>query len=542
VTETRKLPGKRIASLVASVFALSLPAAAAAGPPTFDEASPTPSDRSMSPAAQRAYTDGYLVPDEQAYAQAKAQANAQAAAAGQAEPAVAERAPAIAGGRTWNGVFQTTNAPSDSTGAVGRTRYIELINTQFAIYNKTSNTPISTGQLNTLFAQSAGTNSFDPQIIWDPGTNRFFYAGDSVVSASDNRLSFGFSKTASPNNGAADWCHYQVNYGADFPDYPKLGDSSFFTLIGVNTFNSSDAFIGSDLIGISKPPAGTTCPNASTFKFGTKLNIQDTTGGPAFTPVAVNQTDSAATGYFVARTGELPSTRLQLFRATRNATTGNPVFSNASAIPVPSYTVPADARQTSPSTKVLDTMDSRPTQAVSGLDPTPAGVNNAPGAIWTQHTALGGAGAEVRWYEIDPVSSAGPPALVQSGKVTSASLFNFNGAISPNRSVLGATTSGGDAMVLGYDASSTSLAPRVRMVSKVGTAAQSAPVNVRTSPGPYTGFDCAGGDNLCRWGDYAAATPDPATANRVWLTSQYASGGTSTAQANWRTWNWAATP
>jgi hypothetical protein len=85
------------------------------------------------------------------------------------------------------------------------------------------------------------------------------------------------------------------------------------------------------------------------------------------------------------------------------------------------------------------------------------------------------------------------------------------------------------------------------MLSKIGAAAQSGHILVRASPGNYSGFDCPGADNNCRWGDYAAASPDPvlpagATRGRVWLVSQYASGVNSTATANWRTWNWVATP
>ena len=145
----------------------------------------------------------------------------------------------------------------------------------------------------------------------------------------------------------------------------------------------------------------------------------------------------------------------------------------------------------------------------------------------------------MRWYEIDP----SPLSLVQSGKVTSSTLFNYNAAISPNRGRNGSTVVGGNSMVMGYTASGTSLFPQLRMVSKIGTAAQSAPVVVRSSTGNYVGFDCAGADNDCRWGDYSAATPDPipgTAAGKVWMTNMYASGGTSTSVANWRTWNWAA--
>jgi hypothetical protein len=520
--------------LATAIAALALPGVASGTNFTVHNATGDAGDGTMSPAARQAQHGALtLAADDRVKARATVAADGAAVDSGDNLDALAPSA-----SRSWEGVFDTGSAPSDSTGAIGITRYIETVNRTVAIYSKTSNTPLATGTLNDLFGQASTTNSFDPQVIWDPGTNRFYYAGDSVVSASDNRLSFGFSKTATPSNATTSWCHYWVNYGSSFPDYPKLGDSSFFIMIGVNTFGSS--FLGSDLVALSKPAAGTTCPAASTFKVGVKQNIAN-----SFTPVAVNQIDSSPTGYYIARNLSLPSTVLRQWRVTRNATTGNPVFSTASSnLTVPSYTVPAQARQrtgSTGSTKLLDTLDSRPTQAVSGLDPTPARVNNSPGAIWVQHTTNGGVGAEVRWYEIDP----SPLALVQSGKVTSSTLYNFNGAISPNRAVNGATKSGGDAMVLGYDASGTTLFPQVRMVSKIGTAAQSGAVAVRSSLGNYNGFDCAGTDNNCRWGDYGAASPEPnppTTAGRVWLTSQYASGGTSTAQANWRTWNWAAAP
>jgi hypothetical protein len=526
----------RTALLALALVALALPGAAGASTPTITEAGAGYADGTMSAAATEAQQGALtLAADDRA----KARANAAAAAGSGSAEDFEALVPTAS--RSWQGVFDTASAPGDSTGAVGTSRYIELINRKFAIYRKTSNPPISTGTLNTLFGQSSGANSFDPQVIWDPGTRRFYYAGDTVRSASDNVLSLGWSTTATPSNGTTDWCHYEVSYGANLPDYPKLGDSAHFALIGVNTFNSSNVFIGSDIMGISKPPAGTTCPAASSLTFGIKQNIPS-----SFTPVAVNQTDSSGIGWFVARDLGLPSTVLRLWKVTRNATTGAPVFPASSVdVTVPSYTAPADAQQKSPSAKLLDTLDSRPTQAVSGADPSPSAVNDAPGAIWTQHTTAGGVGAETRWYEIDPIATGGLPALVQSGKVTSPSVYNFNAAISPNRAVHGATKTGGNAMVMGYSASGTGLFPQVRMVSKIGAAAQSAPVGIKGSTGNYIGFDCAGADNFCRWGDYAAATPEPnppSAAGRVWFTNSYASGVAATTQANWRTWNWAAAP
>src|SRR5262249_47256733 len=159
--------------------------------------------------------------------------------------------PGIVGGTNFEGVFDRNVTPSDSTGAVGPTRYIETVNDKFAIYNKTSATPISTGTLRDLW-NSGSAITTDPQVIWDPKTNRFYYAGLILVSSTDNRLTFGFSKTASPNT-AGDFCHYTLSYGKPLPDYPKLGDSTNFTIIGVNTFKSSNPsaiYIGSDLVAI----------------------------------------------------------------------------------------------------------------------------------------------------------------------------------------------------------------------------------------------------------------------------------------------------
>ena len=67
-------------------------------------------------------------------------------------------------------------------------------------------------------------------------------------------------------------------------------------------------------------------------------------------------------------------------------------------------------------------------------------------------------------------------------------------------------------MVMGFDSSSTTTFPTVKMVSKVGAGAQSAPVTVKASPTFYRGFDCP--PNPCRWGDYAASTPGPGAAGR----------------------------
>ncbi len=494
-----------------------------------------PNTGTLGPAARRALHRGYLVPHQARYDRQKARITRRATARQTlSAPVTGPLAPHLVAGKSWQGINDPRSTPPDETGAVGTTRYIELVNTRFAIYNKASNSPIGGGTLNQLVGALSTDFLTDPQIIWDPTTNRFYYAAEDSRSAAHNQVAFGFSRTASPSS-AADWCKYVLDYGVPFPDFPKLGDSQFFAMIGDNVFanGGNGGFLGSDLLAISKPAAGSGCPAPSTFKFDDRILSSN-----SFTPVPANEIDTNPTGQAVATTSARIGSQLRLFKVTRNPTTGNPVIqSSPTNVTVPTYAIPPNAPQQG-SINRIDTSDARNTQAVAAVDPGHGGKF----ALWTQHTVRGGAGAEVRWYEINPVTHA----VIQKGTATSPSLFEFNGAISPNRQVNGGTKSGGNAMVMNYNTSSTTTKPGIRMVSKVGNGAQSAPVTVKNSPGQLSGFDCSrvAQTGSCRWGDYAGATPDPSTANRIWQVSQFAAGSGSgrTGLATSRTWNFVATP
>jgi hypothetical protein len=487
-------------------------------------------------AAAKAIRSGPLPSDPVALRRAKAAAARRFdVEAPSSRPSVATVSPTPTIPLKKNGLAYAFSTPSDSTGAVSPTNYIETVNTQVGLWDRSLNALV-VNSLNTWWG-SAGASSFDPQVIWDPTTNRFYYAGDTIFSASDNRLSFGWSKTATPTNFTTDWCKYSVLYASEFPDYPKLGDSRYFAIIGVNVFNSSDMFLRSDIVAVGKPGPGTTCPSAASLPFGIGQNPK-VGSAQQFTPVPANEIDTLSTGWVVTRSAALPSTTIGRFSVTRDGVTGQPIIQTAGTpITVPSYTVPANAPQNG-SGRTLDTLDSRLTQAVAAIDPDRGNLVH----VWTQHAVAGGAGSMERWYEIK-ISTA---TVAQTGVLSYPGLFAFNGAISPDRQVNGATSAFGSNMVLGYNTSSTATYPAVRVVSKRGTDTVSALVVVRASPGPDVDFACAGATAVCRWGDYSAATPDPAPAGgatgAVWLTNMWASGGTSTAQANWRTVNWTAVP
>ncbi len=496
-----------------------------------------------SAAASLLRRQGYLVPNQAAYERAKAAAAARVEEAPEAvssSKAVSSNmaAPKIASGDpdiypAWTGLTDTRATPPDTTGAIGPTRYIELTNLKYSIYDRIGGL-LATGGLSGLAGDPLGDLSLsDPQIIWDPGTNRFYYV---ILSMATNTLDVGFSKTASPSR-SSDWCKYfaDFGYGSNLPDYPKLGDTRDFWMIGVNVINPGGFFVRSDVDWISKPAAGSTCPSGASFRADVEADLTLHEGSPAFTPVPANQTDTSGTGYVVAaKSPFFPGTNdfIDTIAVTKNPATGDAVFALPVAHSVTAFAFPPNAPQ-SGTAAVLDTLDARLTNAVSGLDP-----SKSTTAIWTQHTvASGGGRSEVRWYEL------GAAVNLRLGTISDGSLYTFNAAISPDRKVSGSTKRFGDAFVVGFNTSSASAFVRIQMVSQWADNVMSQFVEVRASPGFNADFSC----NVCRWGDYSGATPDPASNQysnhgRVWLSNQWNVASANNTDVDWRTYNWGTNP
>lgn len=431
---------------------------------------------------------------------------------------------------SWQGLSSTGSTPSDAVGAIGPTEYIELVNTRIAVYDRS-------GKLLSKNTQPTWTGkpyaSGDAVIEWSPHDNRF-YASMLFINATNYRLIFGFSKGPTPSAAASAWCFYQSTfggrYGRNLPDYPKLGDTADFMLIGVNTFLNGTTYGGSDVAWAAKPAHGvlTTCPTLSSFKTGVKQNLRNADGSAASTPNPVKQTDSSSTGYVITYMdpGKGTSTVLSVFTVTKSGS-GTPVFSAAKTVTVPSYSYPPSAPQKG-TTKVLDTMDGRLNSAWAAPDPAQGGAV----ALWTGHTvkaSSGGLGAEYRWYEINPAAGT----LYRSGKVQSTSRYVFMGAIAPDRN--GATGAFGSNALMAFNTSAGNAYPAAAMAS-LFNGVQSDITTVAVSPRAESDFSCK---PVCRWGDYSGASPDPAStiAGQVWSSAMMTSS-----TGTWTTQNWAAAP
>lgn len=438
---------------------------------------------------------------------------------------------------SYEGKFDTAGTPPDTTGATGTKRYIQLVNSKIGIYDRSKATPLSSNTLKSLAGFTADT--FDPQIIWDSTTNRFYYMMDAVVSATDNRLAFGFSKSSAPSS-TADFCKYYISYGSEFPDYPKLGDNSYFMLAGVNVYDASGNFTRSDVIATPKP-AGTstiwTCPTFAQLT-GTRAkifqDIRDSAGDPVFSPTPANQIDSSGYGYVVGRAWSIPAKKLLVMPVT-GTSTGAPTRGTVRAVTIPDTPVPPNARQPGIS-QLLDTSDTRMTQAVLARNPS----RKDGFSLWTQQTiANDTTGSQIQYYEMRPYPSMAP-VLLRTGKIASSGSFLFNAAISPDRRVNNVDT--GQNFVVGYSASSrtNNINPKIMAASSIDGASVTFK-SIKNGYRPYWDFSCTNAGDICRWGDYSGAAPDPAPQNgatsAVGITNQWSPDvAMSATQANWRSW------
>jgi hypothetical protein len=425
--------------------------------------------------------------------------------------------------------------PPDTTGAIGPSNYVEIINTTIAVYDRNLNLISSTDLAS--FSNAGSLNVSDPNVQWDPRSGRWLYSLIGFTSDfKTTDLLFGWSKTADPTNLSAGWCRFGVVGGSLLPDYPKLGHDDNFIAVGANLYDmsqSSQPFVSAQIYAMPKPAAGSTsCAAPTAYVFADSTHpLLNTDGTLAFTPVPANTADTSMGGFIVAAHSPTlaplgPQTKIMTWNLVRQ-TTGKPALHADGDLSVTTFDVPANVPQPGGG-PVIDSLDGRLTQAVAHADPNAGGAE----AVWTQQTINGPGGRSVvRWYELLPATHV----VRQQGQVTSATDFVFNGAISPS-------ISGNDAVVV-YDRGGTAEEPMVAGQGRSASAAlgtlNSGETVLAASTGADTDFSCYSPYGPpCRWGDYAGASPDPSNPGVVWATEEWYSGS-SFGFPGWGTQNFA---
>jgi hypothetical protein len=443
---------------------------------------------------------------------------------------------------SFDGPFDPTTGPPDATLAAGPTRIVELVNSQYAIVDRGG--VGASGPIRDLVGATQSMFLSDPQVAWDPESERFFYSifENRGSTSPDEGIAWGFSKTDAPSS-TADWCQYFTRFdygGSAFPDRPSLGLSSDFVIFVSERFGvPSEDFEGVDLAWVTKPGKKKHCPRESTLKSGIR-RLTDGGGAPLQYGTAVRNVDLTSSGWVIAQ----PTTsnaNLLLYEVTRSGRVAT--VTGPTEVAVPAYSPPPPAPQAGLTAggAPAPTLETKGylTQAYSAFDPRLGHVD-----LWTAHGVAGGAGAAVRWYEINPSAAT----VDQLGTVEDPSLYVFNGTIAPDRLVNGKIAAFGSDMVMTVNTSSPTTDVAIGALSKNGAASQTPITVLKTSPGPNVDDNCFQPTrSSCRWGDYSGTSPDPGAAatgstGQVWLTNQWNVASVDDTTADWRTFTALITP
>lgn len=392
--------------------------------------------------------------------------------------------------------------PPDSMGAVGPSHIVELINGRYAVFSKTG-TFIEGSSLNAFWINAgvtpAGSFAFDPRIIYDSHSSRWFAVAVDNAGAANNIL-VAVSGSNDPTGG---WTGFAIDSDSDnthWADFPMLGINQDVVVVTANMFvitTGSDAVTTvvipkSDLLAVSP-----TVANVTVFE---ESNPSNTGYGlqPAF------DLDNGSLPLILLSAFNKPSGFLKT--STLGGTATMPTLNTTGGfIGVTARSAPPDIDQ--PGTKQdVDAGDNRFSGNVV--------VQQIPGrtnpSLWGVQGVLIGGRAALEWYEIDTVTNT----ILQSGTIADDSLaFNYPSIAVNNYGDVVIGFSGGD--------SSTYISTYVAVGHTLsGVTTFSNPQLTKAGVADYERLD-AGSRN--RWGDYSATVVDPSNERHFWAIQEFVS-------------------
>ena len=296
--------------------------------------------------------------------------------------------------------------PPDPDMAVGNTHIATVTNSNLNVYNKLPFGQIASVRLNAFFGYEEEF-AFDPRVLYDEDWDRWIvYAEAFPQENGAQAFLFAISTTSSP---VGSYYRYIVNINVfgndDFWDFGQMGmdqDSLIFT---GNVFGPSD-FRGARTFALAKARVY----NGLGFSVPLFINLEGTLAPPRVR-------DQNAFTYLVAAP---PEGNVVWKYTMRDSSRPNQTRLSLDAIPVPFYTVPANASQ--PGTaSLLDTLDAR-------FQNRSTQVGNS---IFQVHTVALGPFPTPLWYEFNGVTNT----IVQGGYVyRSLTSHDFNPHIAANSS------------------------------------------------------------------------------------------------------------
>ena len=426
---------------------------------------------------------------------------------------------------SFNGISFTHFIPPDPVLAAGPTTVILSTNGSVTIRDKTGALVASTS-LAGFFSpvMAPGENAFDPRVLFDTGSNRFFLSAvgknTNTTCTAGTCVSHFFlavSKTSSPaTTGSGDWFFYAFDGTLDgstpttnWADFPALGVDSSVVVLTANMFSFSASKFQRTKIRIFDKSVLIAGGAVTWFDF---FGMKDPGSGfDSFSLQPALTFGSPGTFFLVSASQTSGSCDLVVWGIQNPLS--SPTLSSKLATAAGTCAIPPNAQQLGGRTP-LDTGDTRLLNAVYR--------NNS---LWTAHSILANFGSgnvsAIRWVQLDVGAWPGSVGFAQDFSFGADGAWNFYPAVmvdaSDNLAVVFARSSAaefGSARYTGRLATDPANTLQPSALLKAGTA-------------NYQNLDNEGRN---RWGDYLGIGLDPSDGS-FWLLGEYA-----VSTSAWGTW------
>jgi hypothetical protein len=460
---------------------------------------------------------------------------------------------------TFDGIGQADapggGLPPDTNGDVGIDHYIQYINTDWAVFEKTTGNLVgSVNEGNTFWAGFGGpcesNNAGDPIVLFDKTANVWVFSQFIASNNPNGSQCFAVSSGPDMTDPNVTFNRYQFDFVGEFNDYPHIGiwtdasgaSSGYYMVTHQFDFSvNPPAFLGASFSVAERDQmiAG----NPAQF---VKFQAVSAFGASSFgaLPAHLESAELPAAGScapFVHRRPDLDAYLIWSMCvdwANSNASALSPAFRVQANVPygtgVNRVTQPAPA----PVGSELDPFGGNTMYRASARAYPPA--SGLPTQLVINHVADAGNGLQgVRWVDfslnyIDLIYKHGfentpgeshallEPTINDEGLFSPDLTSRWMGAISIDRS----TNLG-----LGYSVASTSIFPSVRYTGRNQDDPKGEMRNEQNcvvGAGVQTFVDQTG--RAGRWGDYSSMSVDPVDQCTFWMSVEYVA---TTGGANW---------
>ena len=410
------------------------------------------------------------------------------------------------------GSFSPRYAPPDTTGAVGATQYVQWVNVDLAVFDKTSGAlilgPVAANSLfQNLGGACATNNDGDPIVQYDKAADRWVLSQFAVPGGSAGYWQCVAVSTSSDATGGYNL--YAFPY-SQFNDYPKVGvwPDGYYVTFNMFTSNFRGAKVcaydrASMLAGLA---ATQQCFQlSSSYASLLPADLDGSTAPPAGTPNYLVNRLSSSLGFWKFHVD---------WSNAANSTLTGPTL-----IPVAAYGAACNGGACVPQPGTKQKLDSladrlmfrlayRNTDGIERMV-----VNHAVMVNQTKRPQSGN--AALRWYEIRNLGTT--PTIHQQSSFSPSTDFRWMGSAAMDKQ---------GNMALGYSVSSATRRPSLAYATRMaGDAAGT--LSGETFIVNGTGSQLS---NLSRWGDYTHMSIDPVDDCTFWYVGQYLKQN--------GTWNW----